>query len=53
MFYYNYKKLLFLESNDLVSSFDEEYMDVLKNSFLSYKLLQNANLNENEKSIKL
>ena len=29
--YYNYKK--FLKNNDLESSFDEEYKNVLKNQF--------------------
>ena len=30
MSYYNYKKLFFKKNNDLESSIDEEYKDVLK-----------------------
>ena len=37
MLYYNYKKAIMLKNNDLKSSFDKEYKDVLKNQFLSYK----------------
>ena len=33
MLYYDYKKLLLKKNNDLESSFDEQYKDVLKNQF--------------------
>ena len=35
--YYNYKKVLFQKNNDLKTSFNEKYKNVLKNQFWSYE----------------